>query len=497
MELEQATVHQLAEALAKGEVSSVELTKAYLQRIEQIDGRMGAYLTVTAEQALSQAEQADRQRKESGASNVNPLCGVPVAVKDNLVTNGVRTTCASILLETYIPPYDATVVSRLKAAGMPMLGKTNLDEFSMGSSTETSALGTTRNPWDLKRVPGGSSGGSAAAVAAGLAPLAIGSDTGGSIRQPAAFCGIVGIRPSYGRVPRQGAVALAPSMDQVGPMAQNVMDAALLLQVIAGHDPSEGTSARVPVPDYTGALSGGVQGLRVGLVKEFLEGDLAAEIDPEIRTSVEQAARDLEALGAQVVPISLPTLKYSMAVYSILVAAEANSSMGRFDGVRYGRRVADAPDVFTMYKQSRGQGFGAEVKRRILFGTYVITGERYEQYYMKALRSRTLIKQDMDQALTSCDVLLMPTTPEVAFELGADTSRQRAYLHDLCTTASSLAGLPSVSLPVGLSSGSLPMAVQIVGRRFDEVQMLQVAYALEQKTGPLPRPRIQVDEAVQ
>lgn len=494
MKWETVTLHSLAKALAAGEVSSEEITRSYLERIESLDGEIGAYITVCADEALQQAKEADRRRAAN--EDVSPLTGVPIAVKDNLCTIGIRTTAASRMLENFVPPYDATVVSRLKQAGMPILGKTNLDEFAMGSSTETSRLGVTRNPWDLTRVPGGSSGGSAAAVAAGLAPASLGSDTGGSIRQPAAYCGIVGLKPTYGRVSRYGLIALAPSMDQVGPMTRTVTDSALLLQAIAGPDPFDGLTADEPVPDYTAGLDQGVKGIKVGVPQDLFNGELADGLDPEVRGAVEGAIKQLESLGAEIVPLKLDQVKHSLATYYVLVTVEASSCLGRFDGVRYGYRAAGAEDVTTMFQKTRAEALGPEVKRRILLGTYFLSGDRWEKYYRKALHARTLVKRDLYKALDECDVIVTPTAPDVAFVAGEKTADPvKMYLSDLFTIPVNLSGLPAVSLPAGLSQGGLPIGVQLIGRGFGESRLLQTAYALENVIGPLPAPPLSSGQA--
>lgn len=488
MDLATMSVAALAARLAAGEVSSREVTRAYLDRIAGLNGAVNAYITVTAEEALRQAEEADRRRRAEGPERVHPLCGVPIALQDNISTAGIRTTCASRMLASYVPPFDATAVRRLKAIGMPVLGKTNLDEFSIGSSTETSHFGPARNPWDLERVPGGASGGAAAAVAAGLAPAALGSDTGGCVRQPAAFCGVVGLRPSYGRVSRYGLVALAPSMDQIGPITRTVADSALLLQALAGRDLDDGTTADVPVPDYVGGLAGGVAGLTVGVPDAFAGGRLAARLAPAVAGALRRACAELEAAGARVVPVSLPHLEDALAAYHVIMSAEASSSLGRLDGVRFGYRAPEAPDVFTMYKQTRGAGFGFEAKRRILMGMYALTADRYERLYVQAMRVRTLVKRDFARALQECAVILMPAALQTACRFGQGAASSEAWAHDLCTAPVSLAGLPALSVPVGLSEEGLPAAVQIVGRAFDEARVLQAAYALEQAVGVLPPP---------
>ncbi|MDR7435227.1 MAG: Asp-tRNA(Asn)/Glu-tRNA(Gln) amidotransferase subunit GatA [Armatimonadota bacterium] len=471
---------ELRERLVRGDISAQEVTEAFLQRIHALDPRLHAFLYVDTEGAIAQARQVDEQvltgARRSGRE-LPPLAGIPVAVKDNICTKGIPTTCASRILEGWRPPYDATVVERLRRAGAIILGKTNLDEFAMGSSTENSGFGPTRNPWDLTRVPGGSSGGSAAAVAAGMAPLALGSDTGGSIRQPAALCGIVGLKPTYGRVSRYGLVAFASSLDQIGPMARTVTDCAILLNVIAGNDPRDSTSANLPCPDFTRALQVEVRGLRIGIPREcFVEG-----LQPEVREAVLQAARLFSDLGAVCEEISLPHLDYALPTYYLIAPAEASSNLARYDGVQYGYR-AKAGDLYTMYARTRREGFGAEVKRRIMLGTYALSAGYYEAFYLKALQVRTLIKQDFDVAFQDHDLILMPTSPTVAFPLGEKvTDPLQMYLNDIFTIPVSLAGLPGISVPCGFANG-LPIGLQLVGRPFDEETVLRAAFTFEQHT---------------
>jgi aspartyl-tRNA(Asn)/glutamyl-tRNA(Gln) amidotransferase subunit A len=472
---------ELRERLARGEISAPEVVEAYLQRIRALDPQLHAFLYVDAEGALMQARKVQEQvlaRSRGSEADLPPLAGIPVAVKDNMCTKGVPTTCASRILEGWRPPYDATVIERLRKAGAIILGKTNLDEFAMGSSTENSGFGPTRNPWDLTRVPGGSSGGSAAAVAAGLAPLALGSDTGGSIRQPAALCGIVGFKPTYGRVSRYGLVAFASSLDQIGPMTRTVSDCAVLLNVIAGNDPRDSTSANLPCPDFTQALRPEVRGLRIGIPREcFVEG-----LQPEVREAVLQAADLFSSLGAICTEISLPHLDYALPTYYLIAPAEASSNLARYDGVQYGYR-APAGDLYTMYARTRREGFGPEVKRRIMLGTYALSAGYYEAFYLKALKVRTLIKRDFDAAFQDHDLILMPTSPTVAFPLGEKvTDPLQMYLNDIFTIPVSLAGLPGISIPCGFANG-LPIGLQLVGRAFDEETVLRAAFTFEQHTG--------------
>lgn len=470
------TAHELAARLAAGQLSSVELTRSVLERTKKVEDKVRAYVTLDEAGALAQAAEADRRLNNK--ENVTPLTGLPIAVKDNMCTKGLRTTCSSKILSNYLPPYDATVVAKLRAAGAVILGKTNLDEFAMGSSTENSAYQVTRNPWDLGTVPGGSSGGSAAAVAAGEAVMATGSDTGGSIRQPASFCGVVGLKPTYGRVSRYGLVAFASSLDQIGPLTADVADAALMMNVIAGHDPRDSTSAREPVPDYSSALKSDVKNMRFGLIKELMGGG----IDPDIKAAVNSAAGDLAKLGAEIVEVSLPTFEYAIATYYLIAPAEASSNLARFDGVKFGRRNREAKDLISMYYETRREGFGPEVKRRIMIGTYALSAGYYDAYYLKALRVRTLIKRDFEKAFGQCDVLISPTSPTVAFRVGEKAADPLAmYLSDIATIPVNLAGLPAISLPCGFSQ-KLPIGLQMIGRAFEEETLLKAAFTYEQNT---------------
>ncbi|MBI2153830.1 MAG: Asp-tRNA(Asn)/Glu-tRNA(Gln) amidotransferase subunit GatA [Candidatus Rokubacteria bacterium] len=471
-----ATIGELAARYRSGEATPTEVVEAYFRRIEALDPKVRAYLTLTRESALAQAEAATKRLR--AGKPLSLLDGVPLAIKDVICTKGVRTTCASKILDSFVPPYDATVMARLNAAGAIMLGKTNMDEFAMGSSTENSAFYPTRNPWDLARVPGGSSGGSAAAVAADLAAGALGSDTGGSIRQPAAFCGTVGVKPTYGRVSRYGLVAFASSLDQIGPFARDVRDAALLLQVIAGHDPLDSTSTEVPVPDYVAALGQGIAGLRVGIPSEyFIEG-----MDPEVEKAVGAAIEVLKGLGAKPEKVSLPTTDYALAAYYLIAPAEASSNLARYDGVKYGHRAPGSKDLIQMYGRTRAEGFGPEVKRRIMLGTYALSAGYYEAYYGKAQRVRTLVRRDFQQAFERVDMLACPTTPNVAFKLGEKEDPLQMYLCDAFTIPVNLAGLPGLSLPCGFTQSGLPIGLQLIGRPFDEATLLRAAYAYEQAT---------------
>ncbi|MBI2865248.1 MAG: Asp-tRNA(Asn)/Glu-tRNA(Gln) amidotransferase subunit GatA [Chloroflexi bacterium] len=470
------SIHEARQTLAKREISSVELTQSVIQRIGEVENRVKSYVTVTADLALAQASKADGR---IAAGDGLPLTGIPVAIKDVLSTNGVRTTCSSRMLENFVPIYDATVIEKLKRQGMVMVGKTNMDEFAMGSSTENSAFFATHNPWDLERVPGGSSGGSAAAVAAGEALYSLGSDTGGSIRQPASLCGVVGIKPTYGRVSRYGLVAFASSLDQIGPFTTNVRDCALVLNTICGHDPLDSTSAPLPVPDFTAALAPDLRGVKIGVPKEyFVEG-----IQPEVADLVRAAANQLERLGAEVDwDVSLPHTQYGLAAYYIIAPSEASANLARYDGVKYGFSVQEATDVWDAMMRTRQHGFGEEVKRRIMLGTYALSAGYYDAYYLKAQKVRTLIKKDFDTAFEKYHVLVAPTSPSVAFKIGEKVANPlEMYLSDVCTIPINIAGLPGISIPAGLAGG-LPVGLQIIGKPFDEETVLKVAYAYEQAT---------------
>jgi aspartyl-tRNA(Asn)/glutamyl-tRNA(Gln) amidotransferase subunit A len=466
------TLHEVRDLLRTGQVSPVEVARSYLDRIALLDGQVRAFTTVPREAVLASAA---RVTDTAGAS----LGGIPIAIKDVICTRGVRTTCGSRMLERFVPPYDATVTTRLQAAGALLLGKTNMDEFAMGSSTENSAFHPTRNPWDLARVPGGSSGGSAAAVAADLCAAALGTDTGGSIRQPAGFCGVVGMKPTYGRVSRYGLVAFASSLDQIGPLAKDVRDAAILLGVLAGHDPLDSTSADVPVPDYEAALTGDIRGLRIGIPAEYF----VPGMDPDVEAAVRQAIAVLERLGAVQVPVRLPHTAYAIATYYLVATAEASSNLGRYDGVKYGHRTEKAEHVIDMYMKTRREGFGPEVKRRIMLGTYALSAGYYDAYYLKALKVRTLIRQDFTEAFGLCDLLVTPTSPTAAFRLGekADDPLQM-YLSDIFTISANLAGVPGISIPCGFTAAGLPIGLQLIGKPFDERTLLTVAHAYEQAT---------------
>ncbi len=469
------TLTALSAQLGSGELSSVEATRACLARIAAHNDTLNAVITVTEEQALAQAEAADARR---AAGDAGPLTGIPLLHKDIFCTDGIRTSCGSRMLDNFLPPYDATVVARLKAAGAVMLGKTNLDEFAMGSSNENSFYGPARNPWDSNRVPGGSSGGSAAAVAAGFAPAATGTDTGGSIRQPAAFCGITGLKPTYGRVSRLGMVAYASSLDQGGPMAASAEDCALLLQVMAGFDPADSTSAEREVDDYSTGLGADLTGLKIGLPTEYFGEGLDAGIDTTVRAALAQ----YEALGAELVEISLPRTHLAVPAYYVIAPAEASTNLSRFDGVRYGYRCEAPEDLLDLYTRTREEGFGAEVKRRILVGTYALSAGYYDAYYRKAQQIRRLIQQDFLSAFDSVDVIMGPTTPHPAWVLGEKVDDPVAmYLEDIYTLGVNLAGLPGMSIPAGFAGG-LPVGLQLIGPHFSEARLLNIAHRFQQST---------------
>jgi aspartyl-tRNA(Asn)/glutamyl-tRNA(Gln) amidotransferase subunit A len=499
VKLHELTAHQASELLRQGEISSVELTQAFLERIHRVDGTVKAYLAVMADEALAQAAAADamRQREQEAAAQM-PMLGVPVAVKDVICVMGAPTTCGSKILEHFYPPYEAAVVEKLRAAGMVILGKTNMDEFAMGSSTENSAYFTTRNPWNLDCVPGGSSGGSAAAVAAGLAPVALGSDTGGSVRQPAALCGVVGIRPSYGRVSRYGLVAYASSLDQIGTFAYDVRDAAALLTVIAGHDARDSTSMPVPVPDYAaclqeqGSTQSDLRSVRIGVPREYLGEGLQQEVKKAVLAAIERLAD----LGADVREVVLPHTRYALPTYYLIAPAECSANLARYDGIRYGlslhRAAADdlggegsgkaEGDIWEGYRQTREQGFGPEVKRRIMLGTFALSAGYYDAFYLKAQKVRTLIKQDFDEAFEQVDVVVGPTSPTTAFRIGEKVDDPlQMYLSDVYTLSCNLAGICGLSLPCGFADG-LPIGLQIQGPAFKELDVLRVAFAYEQAT---------------
>ncbi|HEX3177107.1 MAG TPA: Asp-tRNA(Asn)/Glu-tRNA(Gln) amidotransferase subunit GatA [Methylomirabilota bacterium] len=468
-------MHELTAAFRRGETTPSAVTEAFLARIEKLDSKLGAYITVTRDHARAAAAAADARYRDGRPRS--PLDGAPLAIKDVLCTRGITTTCGSRILEKFVPPYDATIVTRLAQAGAIMLGKANMDEFAMGSSTEHSAFYPTRNPWDLARVPGGSSGGPAAAVAGGLAAGGYGTDTGGSIRQPAAFCGLVGLKPTYGRISRYGLVAFASSLDHIGPFGLDVTDTALLLGVAAGHDPLDATSIDAPVPDYTADLARGVRGLRLGVPDEyFIEG-----MDPEIEAAVRAAIETLQSLGGTVERVSLPATPHALATYYVIGPAEASSNLARYDGVKYGLRVPGR-DLIDMESRTRAAGFGAEVKRRIMLGTYVLSAGYYDAYYGQAQKVRTLVRRDFDAAFARVDLIVAPTTPNVAFRHGEKADPVQMYLNDVFTIPADMSGVPAVSVPCGFTKAGLPIGLQLIGKTLDEATVLRAAYAYEQAT---------------
>ena len=474
MNLQSLTIDSARSAVADGETSATTLAESFYAKIESDDPKIGAYLILSKERALAKAAEVDSLVKNG--DKLPPLAGVPVGIKDVLVTKGVRTTAGSKILGNYVPPYDCTAVAKLEAAGAIVLGKLNCDEFAMGSSNENSAWMPVHNPRDLTRVPGGSSGGSAAAVAADMAVTTLGSDTGGSIRQPASFCGVVGLKPTYGRVSRYGLIAFASSLDHIGPLTKTVMDAAIVLRTIAGRDPMDSTSAELPVPDYVTDLDKPVKGLRIGVAKEYLgEG-----LDAEVRGAIEAAIQKLASLGCEVVEVSLPHTKYAIPAYYLVATAEASSNLARFDGVRYGHRAENVRSLPDMYRRSRDQGFGAEVKRRIMLGTYALSAGYYDAYYLKAQRVRTLLTRDFDEAFKKVDAIVGPTCPTAAFKLGEKVDDPLAmYLADIYTVTANLAGIPGISIPVGQTKEKLPIGMQIFGKHFAEGTILRVANAYE------------------
>ncbi|QTL99031.1 Asp-tRNA(Asn)/Glu-tRNA(Gln) amidotransferase subunit GatA [Iocasia frigidifontis] len=466
MELYDLTIHELKERLVDQEISVTEVLNTFYERIDQVDDSVRAYVSLTRDEAYQRA----------GEDLTGSLAGIPLAIKDNMSTEGIKTTCSSNILNNYRPPYDATVVKKLKEAGAIMLGKANMDEFAMGSSTENSGFFKTHNPWNLDHAPGGSSGGSAAAVAAGEAAGALGSDTGGSIRQPAAYCGVVGLKPTYGNVSRYGLVAFASSLDQIGPITKDVKDSAILLNAITGHDPMDSTSVKIDKPDYTEFIKEDVKGLKIGLPEEYF----SLEINSEVKESVLTAVKKMEEAGAIVEEVSLPSAEYALAAYYIIAPAEASSNLARYDGVRYGFRSEQASNVSEMFTTTRNQGFGDEVKRRIMLGTYVLSSGYYDAYYLKAQKVRTLIKEDFDKLFKEYDLLISPTTPTTAFKLGEMSDPLEMYQMDIFTVPINIAGIPAISLPSGFDSAGLPIGLQIMGPHFGEGKILQAAYTLEQ-----------------
>jgi aspartyl-tRNA(Asn)/glutamyl-tRNA(Gln) amidotransferase subunit A len=477
MKLYELTISQAAAQLRDRRISSRELTQAVLERIDAVEGRICAFISIQADLALAQADTADKMIAEGRST---PLTGIPLALKDLICTEGIRTTCASRILENFIPPYDATVVRKLKDAGAVLIGKVNMDEFAMGSSTENSAFKTTHNPWDVSRIPGGSSGGSAAAVAADMCLGSLGSDTGGSIRQPASHCGVVGMKPTYGRVSRFGLVAFASSLDQIGPITKDMRDCALMLNAISGHDPQDSTSVPEPVPDYTSFLNGDLKGLVAGIPKEY---HASAGLDPEVASAVNRAVQTLQDLGVRCVEVSLPHTEYAVAAYYVIAPCEASSNLARYDGVKYGFRDQAAGSLIDMYRNTRSKGFGLEVQRRIILGTYSLSAGYYDAYYGKASQVRTLIMDDFKNAFQSCDLLLSPVTPTPAFTIGDNTDDPLTmYLSDVFTLSANLAGIPGMSVPCGFSAGGLPIGLQLMGPHFSEGTLLKTAYHFEQTT---------------
>jgi len=477
MNLYDLTIEEAHQRLVQGDLSAVTLTRALLDRIEAVDPHIGAYITLDAEGALEQAGEADRR---IAAGHTTPLTGIPLGIKDVICTKGLRTTCGSRLLENFIPPYDAAVMERLREAGAVILGKLNMDEFAMGSSTENSAYHITRNPWHPDHIPGGSSGGSAAAVAAGMCLGALGSDTGGSIRQPASHCGVAGLKPTYGRVSRYGLVAFASSLDQIGPMSKSVRDCALIMNVISGHDKRDSTSVPEPVPNYADLGDNGFRGLRVGLPREYHQAD---GLDPDVRQSMASAIETVRGLGAETVEVSLPHTEFAVAAYYIIAPCEASSNLARYDGVRYGVRSRDHEDMLDMFRRTRTAGFGPEVQRRIILGTYALSAGYYDAYYGKASQIRSLIIEDFRRAYESCDVLLSPVAPTPAFKIGEKTDDPLTmYMSDVFTLSANLAGIPGMAIPCGLSSNGLPIGLQIMGPHFSEDRLMNVAHHFEQHT---------------
>ena len=479
MKLNELTAHEIKDLLEKNKVSSEEVTSEVLKQIEREDEKIGAFVTLSAEEALIQAREIDRKRKEN--QSMPPLAGIPIAVKDNICTKGIKTTCSSKMLENFVPPYNAAVAEKILASGMVIIGKTNMDEFAMGSSTETSFFGVTHNPWNVEMIPGGSSGGSAASIAGNETILSVGSDTGGSIRQPASMCGVVGLKPTYGRVSRFGLIAFASSLDQIGPITKDVTDSALLMNAISGYDPKDSTSVDEPVKDYKSNLTVDVKGLVAGIPEEYF----VSGVDPEIESAVRKAIDLLEKLGIGIEKIPLPHTEYAVAVYYIIATAEACSNLARYDGVKYGYRYGGSskPSLLEMYEKTRAEGFGEEVKRRIMLGTYTLSAGYYDAYYLKAQQVRTLIKQDFEKVFEKCDCIISPTTPTAAFRIGEKIDDPlQMYLSDIFTIPANLAGIPAVSIPCGFTGENLPIGLQIMGRAFDEETILRIAYAYEQST---------------
>lgn len=477
MDITQLTVHELMDKLKNKELTSTQITQSYLDRIEEKEDDVKAFVTILKEEALKQANEIDKKR-ESGEIN-SKFAGIPIGIKDNMCTKGVKTTCSSHMLENFVSPYDATVVEKLNNENIIDLGKLNMDEFAMGGSTEYSYFKKTANPWNLNKVPGGSSGGSAAAVAANMVPWALGSDTGGSIRQPSSFCGVVGLKPTYGLVSRYGLVAFASSLDQIGPITKDVEDAAILLNIIAGHDEKDTTSANIEKKDYTANLKNDIKGKKIGVPKEFFgEG-----INEEVKETLKQAIETYKKLGAEIEEFSLDIAQYSLATYYIIACAEASSNLGRFDGIRYGYRAKEFGSLKELYRKSRSDGFGPEVKRRIILGTYVLSSGYYDAYYKKAQQVRTLVMNEFQKAFEKYDIILTPTSPTVAFDIGSKSNNPlEMYLADICTVSVNIAGLPGISIPCGVDKEGMPIGMQLIGNKFEEDKLLNMAYAFEQVT---------------
>ena len=477
MEITELTVHELIEKLKNKELTSTEITQSYIDRIKEKEPEVQAFVTTLEDEAIKQAKEIDEKRATGEIEN--NLAGIPIGIKDNMCTKGIKTTCSSHMLENFVSPYDATVVEKLKSENLIDLGKLNMDEFAMGGSTEYSYFHKTYNPWNLNKVPGGSSGGSAAAVAANMVPWALGSDTGGSIRQPSSFCGVVGLKPTYGLISRYGLVAFASSLDQIGPITKDVEDSAILLNLIAGHDEKDTTSADIAQKDYTKNLKNDIKGKKIGVPKEFFGEGINAEVKEKLKEAIET----YKELGAEVEEFSLDIAKYSLATYYIIACAEASSNLGRFDGIRYGYRTPEFSNLKELYKKSRSEGFGPEVKRRIILGTYVLSSGYYDAYYKKAQQVRTLVMNEFQKAFEKYDVILTPTSPTVAFDIGSKSNNPlEMYLADICTVSVNIAGLPGISIPCGVDKEGMPVGMQLIGNKFEEEKLLNIAYIFEQKT---------------
>ena len=477
MELYEYNISELHKMLLEKKVASIEITKAILKRIERIDGKINAYLEVYSDYAIEQADIADERIKKN--ENVSYLTGIPIIIKDNICVEGWETTCSSKILKGFYPPYNATVIEKLRDAGSILIGRANMDEFAMGSSTENSAIITTKNPWDISRIPGGSSGGTASAVAASIAIAGLGSDTGGSIRQPASLCGVVGLKPTYGRVSRYGLIAFASSLDQIGPITKTVKDSTMLTKIIAGYDRRDSTSASIQVPDYLVSIEKGIRDLKIGIPKEYFIKGLEKNVEEKVKSAIST----LEKLGAKIIEVSLPHTEYCLATYYLIATAEASSNLARFDGVQYGFRKFDVDNIWDMYSKTRKDGFGTEVKRRIMLGTYALSSGYYDAYYLKALKVRTLIKSDFDNVFKICDAIVTPTSPTAAFKIGEKVEDPiQMYLSDIFTTSVNLSGLPGISIPCGFSGDNLPIGLLLISKEFDEETIFRIAYSYEQST---------------